>query len=169
MKSLGALAILILFNFLQVNSQNSGEYVGAIKLNDSSIITYKVNFNINGSKVDGFSITDFGGEHETKSYLVGYYNEAKKKLTFNEKGIIYTKSPITQNDFCFIYFQPSDYKLGKTTYFKGDFKGLFSDGKECTSGEIYLNSVENVNETDESPKTLRQRTLQCLKGFVCKS
>lgn len=146
MKSLGALAILILFNFLQVNSQNSGEYVGAIKLNDSSIITYKVNFNINGSKVDGFSITDFGGEHETKSYLVGYYNEAKKKLTFNEKGIIYTKSPITQNDFCFIYFQPSDYKLGKTTYFKGDFKGLFSDGKECTSGEIYLNSVENVNE-----------------------
>ena len=146
MKDFRFLFIIALFNCLLGFSQKSGEYVGAIKLNDSSIITYKVNIKINGSKVEGFSVTDFGGEHETKSNIVGQYDEAKKKLAFNEIGIIYTKSPVTQKDFCFIHFQPVDYKVGKTSYFKGDFKGLFSDGKECISGEIFLNSVENVNE-----------------------
>ena len=146
MKSVNILLILLFFNNFLGNAQDSGEYVGAIKLNDSSIITYKINLNFNGSKVEGFSITDFGGEHETQSNLVGFYDQSKHKLSFNERGIIYTKSPVTQNDFCFIYFQPIDFKVGKTSYLKGEFKGLFSDGEECISGEIYLNSVENVNK-----------------------
>lgn len=146
MKGFRFLFIIIFFKCSLVYSQNSGEYVGAIKLNDSSIITYKVNLKITGSKVDGFSVTDFGGEHETKSNIEGYYDERQKKLSFKEKGIIYTKSPVTQLDFCFIHFQPVDYKIGKTSYFKGDFKGLFSDGQECISGEIFLNSAEDVNK-----------------------
>ena len=146
MKNFSFLFIIIFFNVSLGFSQDSGEYVGAIKLNDSSIITYKVNFKIKGSKIEGFSVTDFGGEHETKSNLIGNYDEGKKKLSFNEIGIIYTKSPVIQKDFCFIYFQPVDYKVGKTSYFKGNFKGLFSDGQECISGEIFLNSIENVNE-----------------------
>ena len=146
MKRFCFLFIIIFLNISLAFSQDSGEYVGAIKLNDSSIITYKVNLKISGSKVEGFSLTDFGGEHETKSNIEGFYDEKEKKLSFREKGIIYTKSPVTQLDFCFIHFQPIDYKIGKTSYFKGDFKGLFSDGQECISGEIFLNSVEDVNK-----------------------
>ena len=146
MKSFNILLILLFFNNFIGNSQDSGEYVGAIKLNDSSIITYRINLKIDKTKVEGYSITDLGGEHETKSNIVGFYDEKKNKLTFNEIGIIYTKSPVIQKDFCFIYFEPVDYKIGKTKYFKGSFKGLFSDGQECISGEIYLNSVENVNK-----------------------
>lgn len=141
--------IIILLISHSFFGQESGEYIGAIKLNDSSIITYRVNFNIKGSKVDGYSITDFGGEHETKSYLIGSYDENKKKLSFYETGIIYTKSIVTQRNFCFINFYPVDYRIGKTKYFKGEFKGLFSDGIECISGEIYLNSVENINDRME--------------------
>jgi len=146
MESLRFLFIMIFFKFFAGYSQDTSEYVGAIKLNDSSVITYKVNFKISGTKVEGFSVTDFGGEHETKSNLVGFYDQEKKKLAFNEIGIIYTKSPVTQKDFCFIHFRPTNYKNGKTSYFKGDFKGLFSDGQECISGEIYLNSVEKASE-----------------------
>lgn len=149
MKKLYVFVIIILLINNRLFSQDSGEYVGALKLNDSSIITYRINFKINGSKVEGFSITDFGGEHETKSNLTGYYDEVKKKLSFHEVGIIYTKSVVTQRDFCFVYFQPVDYKIGKTKYFKGEFKSMFSDGEKCIDGEIYLNSVENINDRME--------------------
>lgn len=149
MKRLYIFLIIILTFSNYIFSQDSGEYVGAIKLNDSSIITYRINLEISGSKVEGFSVTDLGGEHETKSNLVGYYDKEKKKLSFNETGIIYTKSPITQMDFCYIHFKSIDYIIGKTKYFKGAFKGQFIDGKKCIDGEIYLNSVENINERME--------------------
>ena len=66
-------------------------------------------------------------------------------ISFNETETIYTKSIISENDFCFVYFQPTSFKYGKTKYFKGEFKGLFPDGTQCIDGEIYLNSVENIN------------------------
>ncbi|RIA09562.1 hypothetical protein OE09_1401 [Flavobacteriaceae bacterium MAR_2010_72] len=144
---------LIIINILLVNgtlfSQNLEEYAGAIKLSDSAIITYKVFFEINQSKVTGYTLTDLGGEHETKSNLVGFYDTNNNKLSFKETGIVYTKSIITQNDFCYIHFSPVNYKAGKTTYFKGTFKGMFNDGQQCIDGEIFLNSVEKINSRME--------------------
>ena len=72
---------LVLF-FLQKTScfgQKSNEYIGAIKLMDSSIITYKIKFElISDNQIKGYSITDFGGDHETKSSLTGYYDKGKQ-------------------------------------------------------------------------------------------
>ncbi|MFD2914393.1 hypothetical protein [Psychroserpens luteus] len=144
--------VRILFIFIasiQVTAQEANEYIGAIKLNDSAIITYKVKFDINYDQVEGYSITDFGGDHETKSKLRGSYNPSTRELSFNEYDIIYTKSDVIHDDFCFVHFEPTYFKPGKTKYFKGDFKGEFSDGEECISGELFLNSAENVEKRME--------------------
>ena len=142
-------SVRILFIFLislKLSAQASSEYIGAIKLNDSAIITYKVKFDINYDKVEGYSITDFGGAHETKSKLKGSYNPSTRELSFNEYDIVYTKSDVIHDDFCFVHFEPTYFKPGKTKYFKGAFKGLFTDGEECISGELFLNSAENVEK-----------------------
>ncbi|MGB0981297.1 MAG: hypothetical protein ACPGUH_04270 [Winogradskyella sp.] len=136
----------IFISFYQCFAQASNEYIGAIKLNDTSVITYRIKFKAQRGIIDGFSITDFGGEHETKSIIKGTYDAHKKVIAFNETQIVYTKSPVSQNDFCNVYFMPTAFKLGKTKYFTGKFKGKFSDGTECINGEIFLNSVENVNK-----------------------
>ncbi|MGB3607395.1 MAG: hypothetical protein WA775_12080 [Psychroserpens sp.] len=160
--------LFILGCSLQVGAQDLGEYIGAIKLNDSDFITYKVKLKINYDQVEGYSLTDFGGDHETKSKLRGEYNPLTRELSFNEYDIIYTKSDVIQNDFCFVFFEPTFFKPGKTKYFKGNFKGLFSDGQECISGELFLNATENIerrvekmtakiNNSNRVPDSIKQK------------
>jgi hypothetical protein len=160
--------LLILILGLQLTAQESNEYMGAIRLNDSAMITYKVKFDINYDQVAGYSITDFGGDHETKSKLEGTYNPATREISFNEYDIVYTKSDVIHDDFCFVHFEPTYFKPGKTKYFKGNFKGLFSDGEECISGELFLNATENVekrmqkmtkkiNKSDKVPDSIKRK------------
>ena len=164
-------SVRILFIFLislKLSAQASSEYIGAIKLNDSAIITYKVKFDINYDKVEGYSITDFGGAHETKSKLKGSYNPSTRELSFNEYDIVYTKSDVIHDDFCFVHFEPTYFKPGKTKYFKGAFKGLFTDGEECISGELFLNSAENVEKRmDKMTKKKNEETKKtCYCGTI---
>ena len=128
-----------------MNAQNNYEYVGAIKLNDTSLITYQIKFTVNEGKINGYSLTDVGGEHETKSNLYGDYNADEKFIRFREKDIVYTKSEYSENDFCFVNFISNKFKLGDNKI-DGDFKGLFSDNTECISGEIILNSKEQMEK-----------------------
>jgi len=158
MTSGNILLYLFIFSSLQIFAQNETEFMGIIKLNDSAMIPYEVNFKIINGKVKGFSLTDLGGAHETKSKLSGTYDPFKKEIMFNEYDIIYTKSDVSQNDFCFVYLEPTRYKVDKTTHFSGGFKGLFSDGQECISGEIYLNSVENIEKRVEKVTRLIERS-----------
>lgn len=137
--------IFLCFSFVMViEAQTNYDFLGIVKLNDSSLITYKVNFKIIGNNLEGYSITDKGKEHETKSKIIGKYDEVNKLLSFKETEIIYTKSPISQDDFCNIHFLPTKFRLGKTTKVKGNFKGYFKDGSECINGEIFLNSAEKI-------------------------
>lgn len=141
--------LLILFTFSFFNiclSQEDYEYVGGVKLNDSTVISYKIVFIENGGKVNGYSVTDLRGEHETKSEIIGNYDVKNKELTFKETGIVYTKSPISQDDFCFLNVDVENFVFGKTKNFKAKFVGLFSDNSECINGEIILNAIENVNK-----------------------
>ena len=127
-------------------SQNKYEYVGGIKLNDSLVIPYRITFNENKGKVKGFSVTDLGSEHETRSNIFGEYNEKNKTLSFREVGIVYTKSPVSQNDFCFLNTTIKNFVFGKTKKAKANFVGLFSDYTQCINGEILLNSVEKTEK-----------------------
>ncbi len=127
-------------------SQNKYEYVGGIKLNDSLVIPYRITFNENKGEVKGFSVTDLGSEHETRSNIFGEYNEKNKTLSFREVGIVYTKSPVSQNDFCFLNTTIKNFVFGKTKKAKANFVGLFSDYMQCINGEILLNSVEKTEK-----------------------
>lgn len=142
--------ILKIFLFLVLTSQfllgqNNNKYTGFIKIQDTLLIKYKLEFIEDNGTISGFSLTDFGGAHETKSKIVGRYDKESKLLSFKEVEIIYTKSPVSLDayDFCNVNFEPSKFKLGADKL-SGDFKGRFSDGKECIDGELAMSSVEKI-------------------------
>ncbi|MCF6295721.1 MAG: hypothetical protein L3J25_08525 [Flavobacteriaceae bacterium] len=124
-------------------------------------MSYKIAFNVNKGNVKGYSITDLGGAHETKSELIGNYDSKNKILSFKEQGIIYTKSPITQDDFCFINFKSETFTLTKSKTLKGDFKGLFSDNTECINGKIEMVLAEKIAKRTEkiSKKIMRAKRI----------
>lgn len=142
----GFTLLFILFFSFSVYSQNNYEFVGFIKLNDSSLITLKVNFTEENGKIKGYTLSDVGGEHETKTSIEGEYNETKKVLSFKEVETIYTKSYFSENDFCFINFTSDRYRLGKSSKLTGYFKGLFPDKTECINGEIKLSTIEKYDK-----------------------
>ena len=144
MKFLKILIVSIIFCQI-IYSQNENKYVGLIKIKDTLMIKYRVEFDESDGVISGFSISDLGGEHETKSKISGFYDEEKKELSFKEVEIIYTKSPVSLDDFdfCNVHLEHSKFKLGSDKLM-GDFKGKFSDGVECVNGELVMSSVEKV-------------------------
>lgn len=140
--------LVLFFVFFIVNivlGQNEQDYLGAIKLSDSTLITYKLVFNKNlDNTIEGYSLTDIGGEHETKSTIVGKYDEQSKILSFRENSIIYTKSPVSELDFCFVHFYSNSFRYDKSKNLSGIFAGKFSDNTECINGEIRLQKTEKI-------------------------
>lgn len=136
--------IILLLNSCFLFAQDASEYLGFIKLNDTSLISYRINFVETNSDILGYSITDMGGAHETKSIIKGYYNKKNKTVTFKEEGIVYTKSSITTDNFCFVNFNGKIKKSGNNTNIEGVFKGLYDDDKECVSGEIQLTNFNKI-------------------------
>ena len=132
--------ILLLSLILSVTiyAQEDYEYIGAIKLNDTSYISYKISFDENEGLLRGYSVTDMGGSHETMSHLSGYYDAEKDEIEFYESGILYTKSYITQNDFCYVHFKGKLKKLDNRQGIQGVFEGLYDNGESCIDGSIQL-------------------------------
>ncbi|WP_299214526.1 hypothetical protein [uncultured Dokdonia sp.] len=145
---------LLLFKFLvllcfstSVFSQSPAyEYLGVIKLNDTSFISYRLAFEEVDGKIDGYSLSDIGGKHETKSNIKGTYNKDENVLIFQEYNIVYTKSPITEFDMCLINFEGKLRNLKKNKAFSGNFKGLYPDGKPCRDGLIIVSNARKVEE-----------------------
>ncbi len=139
---------IVILAFLLVNkiifAQQEQEYLGVIKLNDSSFISYQLNLIENDNLISGFSITDIGGEHETKSAITGAYNSKTNILSFKEVGIIYTKSEISDYDFCYINFNGNVKTIDSKKNIEGKFIGLYNDGTNCINGEIKLRNIEKI-------------------------
>ena len=148
----------IFFCYLFSFGQQDFEYVGFIKLNDSSLISLTVKFQETNGKINGFTLTDVGGEHETKSSIVGVYNDDNNVLNFKEVETIYTKSYVTEDDFCYINFTSRPYKLRRSSKLNGTFKGLFPDNTECIDGEISLSTKEKQLEKIEKAKKFIKKT-----------
>jgi hypothetical protein len=130
--------------FLAAHGQERQEYMGLLKLNDSAFISYRVNFELNKGILSGYSVTDFGGAHETKSYIKGKYDEGENIFSFAEYGIEYTKSEVAAYDFCFVNFTGKLRKLEKQKQIDGVFEGLYADGESCIDGELTIKSVEKI-------------------------
>jgi len=134
----------IIFPFIL--SAQSYEFYGVIKLNGKmeSAIPYRLIFNEKDGKIKGYSITDMTGEHETKNFVDGSYDTKKKYLSFKEKNIIYTKSPISDDSFCFISFEGEIKLDSKKPKIVGQFKGLFKNKTKCIDGTLELVSSSTV-------------------------
>ena len=130
-------------------SQQKSDFMGVIKLNDTSFISYKIAFEIENDSVKGFSLTDLGGPHETKSSLRGKYNEESGEFSFQESSIIYTKSPIIEDDFCFVHFTGKVKDIYDVEEIEGNFSGLYSDGQSCLDGDIKMVSIEKIKKKAE--------------------
>lgn len=137
-----SLPIFFFFFFsLVASSQTEHEYVGVITLNDSSFISYKLIFTENNGAINGYSVTDLSGPHETKSVISGKFDAKGKRLEFSESGIVYTKSDITQEDFCYIHFNGRVAKLNQRKKLSGAFVGKYGDNQICINGKIDMRSL----------------------------
>ena len=140
------LILAVLLSSSAVTAQKTHEYIGVITLTDSSFISYKLSFEETNGFIKGYSVTDLSGPHETKSMITGTYDKKEKVLKFRESGIVYTKSPITQNDFCYIHFEGRLAKLNERRKLAGTFVGKFDDGVSCIDGEIEMKSLVKVEK-----------------------
>ena len=151
--------ILTLLLFSEViYAQNEQEYLGIIKLNDSSFISYRLNLLENNNLISGYSITDIGGDHETKSNITGEFNDETNILSFKEVGIIYTKSEVSDYDFCYINFEGKFKNIDSKKNIVGKFIGLYNDGSNCINGEIKLRNIEKIEKKAEKIDKLIQKS-----------
>ena len=145
-KSFSLLFAIIHLSQLLSAQENVYEYLGVIKLNDSSFIKYKLDFEELDGIINGYSITDMGGAHETKSNIKGTYSDDTNEFSFKELNIVYTKSPIDELDFCLVNFNGEIRKLNKNKAFSGEFKGKYPDGDSCIDGMIIMTNSKNIQQ-----------------------
>ena len=142
-----AILTLTFFMFsLTFFSQEKYEYLGAVKLNGDAetIISYRLVFSEVNGKIEGYSVTDLGGPHETKNVVKGTYNSKTKEITFKEDDILYTKSAISDDMFCFINFSGKVKLVSEKSLMQGEFKGLFKNKQKCIDGTITLVGSERL-------------------------
>jgi len=138
--------VLIIFSFIFLYSfairATSGEheFIGTIQLIDKSIISYKINFTeSDDGRLTGYSLTDFSGEHKTKTKIRGRVDRAKRTISFSETENVLTKSSSDTEDFCYLHVYNAKIKLAKKkSYIQGHFFSRYDDGSLCIEGDIYL-------------------------------
>lgn len=155
--------LILLFFFNGAFSQTENQFIGALKLNDSSFISYRIQFTELNGIVSGFSVTDFGGAHETKSKIAGTYDKKKGILSFKESGIVYTKSQVNRYDFCFVTFNGKLSKINNAKALKGRFKGVYSDGSSCIDGDLAMTSYEKIKKRAVTADRIIQKTKKVSK------
>lgn len=149
---------VLLLGDVLIYAQNQQEYLGVLKLNDSAFISYKVNLIEKNGTINGFSITDMGGKHETKSLISGFYDKKKNMLKFRETTIVYTKSEITTYDFCHVHFSGKVRGFKSKKNIEGKFEGKYSDGTSCINGELALKNINKIIKKAAKIDRIIQRT-----------
>lgn len=120
------------------------EFLGVLTLKDTVHVAYRLQLELKGEKVSGFSVTDLGGAHETKSYVTGNYYSENNTLKFQEYGIEYTKSDVDTYDFCFVHFSGKVSSLPNENIIQGQFVGRYDDGFACLDGELNVKSIDKI-------------------------
>lgn len=128
--------------FFISNSQNikEFEFIGSLKLEDNSVISYKLEFeDLGNGMIEGQSITDFAGDHRTTSAIKGRIDYENDRISYAEVKNLSTKSDYDEENFCYIHLTNADFKLkNRKSSIKGSFQGKFPDGKNCVEGDLIL-------------------------------
>lgn len=139
--SMKQLSLIVIFFsvFYSYSQLDYKELSGVVRINDSLFIPYEIYLNKTASdSIEGYSITDRNGAHETKSFVKGYYNSNTKTLKLEEYDIAYTKSTFNTFDFCFIYLEEKVNNFDSFKFLKGKFNGKYTNGDTCINGEVIL-------------------------------
>jgi len=141
------------------------EFIGVLKFKNAQYISYRILFEEVDGIISGYSITDLHGEHETKNKIRGFYNKKDNSFAFEEEELEYTKSNITQNDFCRIKFQAKVDITNSSKKVKGLFQSYFSNGSKCISGELLMvASVKAEKKMLATDKKIKNVQKVALKG-----
>ncbi|TKD63466.1 hypothetical protein [Flavobacterium sp. ASW18X] len=138
------LTLFILLCAVSLLQAQKHEFLGVLTLKDTVHVAYRLQLELKGEKVSGFSVTDLGGAHETKSYITGNYYSESNTLKFQEYGIEYTKSDVDTYDFCFVHFSGKVSSLPKENIIQGQFVGRYDDGFACLDGELNVKSIAKI-------------------------
>ncbi|RCS27074.1 hypothetical protein DUT90_08145 [Polaribacter sp. WD7] len=138
-------------SFLCLQSQGTKafdyELLGALVLEDSQMMSYKIEFNRGENNfIQGYSFTDLDGINETKSYIRGYYNPKDDKIQFTESDILYTKSKFLPEEFCFVKFKGTFKGDSKKRLLEGNFVGIYNDKDTCATGKMKLVGIKFVEK-----------------------
>lgn len=142
-------AFFLLFStFLFSQSKNEYQFMGGLKLNgkDDQVISYKIVFTENEGIVKGYSITDLGGDHETKNLISGKYSSKTNSFQFREESIVYTKSKIKKESFCYVNYTGKLNLKASNPKINDEFVGLFQNKSKCVNGIIQLIGTKKIYE-----------------------
>lgn len=141
-------------SYCYAQNSNTHEFIGVLKLQDESFITYKLNFKeLDNHKIEGYSITDFYGTQKTKSKITGTYDESKKLISFHETSNISTKSDASDNEFCYVHVKNLKLKTkNNKLIIDGKFQGKFENDSNCISGSIILSSTNFLTSDSTTSK-----------------
>lgn len=139
-KLFNILYIFILSSSFCIAQISPYEYIGTLQISKDMIVSYKINFTVKeNGKIEGYSITDFMGENQTKSIIEGAINLEKNTISFNEIENVNTKSNAAVNDFCYVHIKNAPIKqVNNKSIIKGNFVGLYKNGSTCIDGYLYL-------------------------------
>lgn len=122
------------------------EFLGVLMLNKTQLYSYKLEFNIDKDSIRGYSYTDIEGDNETKSYVFGTFDENTNELVFEEKDVLYTKSDVLTDEFCFIKSRGKLKLRSAKKSFDSDFEGVYPNGEVCASGKIKIVGTKFVQK-----------------------
>jgi len=123
-------------------------FEGALLLNGqrSNPISYRLDFTLQDGIIRGHSVTDLFGAHETKNEIKGTFSPSEGVLSFQEEGILYTKSPLQRDIFCFVRFSGKVESDSGGALLKGEFTGRYPDRQPCARGRLLMMGSADVQK-----------------------
>ena len=142
------ISTLLFIFIIQICYSQVIELTGVAVIGNFEMSKYKIVYEINDDNtIKGYSISDIGGDAQTKSKISGTFNPRKKTLRFEEKNIISTKLNLSFNDFCLMTVTGKFDKKGDKQIFTGNFKSKSPNQKlVCDSGTMILTTTQNIIE-----------------------
>ena len=142
------ISTLLFIFIIQICYSQVIELTGVAVIGNFEMSKYKIVYEINDDNtIKGYSISDIGGDAQTKSKISGTFNPRKKTLRFEEKNIISTKLNLSFNDFCLMTVTGKFDKKGDKQIFTGNFKSKSPNQKlVCDSGTMILTTTQNIYE-----------------------
>ncbi|MFM8492490.1 MAG: hypothetical protein ACKOA7_02020 [Bacteroidota bacterium] len=140
--------IFILLNMaFSVNAQNFA-FEGALFLSgqQSKPISYRIDFSLLNGVISGHSITDLFGPHETKNEITGTYTPSDGVINFHEESIVYTKSPLQREIFCFVRFSGKVQNDSGIARIKGAFTGRYKNQQHCARGSLMMLGSSSIQQ-----------------------